>query len=195
MVVRRRRKHLKFRGNRHQGYGSHKKHRGGGSQGGKGRAGLHKHKWSYVVKYEPDAFGKFGFKRPQATLKEIRAVNVGQLDQRAEKLFLNKAASREGDAIKINAASIGFDKILGSGRVSRKLIVEAKYFSEEAKKKLEDAGGQALILAQEKGRPREKKREETATAKPAEPGAKNKSGKPGIKAKIAKIMKTAKKKA
>jgi len=149
MVVRRRKKHLKFRGNRHQGYGSHKKHRGGGSRGGRGRAGLHKHKWSYVVKYEPDAFGKFGFKRPQDTLIEISAVNVRHLDEMAEKFLKMKLATKEGDSFKIDVTKLGFDKVLGSGKVTKKLVVSAKSFSEDAKKKLEEAGGEAVIVTKE----------------------------------------------
>jgi large subunit ribosomal protein L15 len=38
-------KHRRFRGRRTY-HGSHKKARGGGSRGGRGQAGLHKHKWS-----------------------------------------------------------------------------------------------------------------------------------------------------
>lgn len=145
MVVHRRKKHLKFRGHRMQGWGSHKKHRGGGSQGGKGKSGRHKHKWSYVAKYAPDTFGKYGFKRPQDVVQEVSAVNIKYLDEQAEKLLQEKIATKDGDAIRIAVKKIGFDKVLGSGRVMRKLIVEAKSFSEEAKRKIEEAGGQVVV--------------------------------------------------
>ena len=182
MVVRRKKKHLKFRGHRHQGYGSHKKHRGGGSQGGKGRAGLHKHKWSYVVKYEPEAFGKFGFKRPQATFREISSINVRQLDEQAERLLNEKLAAKEGEAIKIDVAKIGFDKVLGSGRITKKLIVEAKSFSEDAKKKIEEAGGQAIISTKEKKDVGKK----TKMKKVSEKNEEHKETRPTRKTKIAK---------
>jgi len=150
MVVHRRRKHLKFRGHRAQGYGSHKKHRGGGSQGGRGKAGMHKHKWSYTVKYAPETFGKFGFKRPVETVEEVAAVNIWQLDEQAERLLRERLAAKEGDAIKIDVAKIGFDKVLGSGKLTKRLIVEAKSFSEDAKRKIEEAGGQAIVVEKRK---------------------------------------------
>jgi len=175
MVVHRRKKHLKFRGHRMQGWGSHKKHRGGGSQGGKGKSGRHKHKWSYVVKYAPDTFGKHGFIRPPEAVVEVAAINVWQLDEQAERLLQEKIATKEGDAIRIDAAKIGFDKVLGAGRLTKKLIVEAKYFSEDAKRKIEEAGGQAVVVERkakeaEKGEKvvQEKKEEMKKEMKPAE---------------------------
>lgn len=143
MVVRKEKRHRKFRGRRAY-HGSHKKWRGGGSRGGRGNAGLHKHKWSYTVKYEPDHFGNVGFKRPQAIAKKIRAINLGDLERMATKLLEKKMVEKENDKIKINLKKIGYDKVLGSGKITKPLIVEAKYFSESAVKKLEAVGGKAV---------------------------------------------------
>lgn len=140
MVVRKEQK--RRRGERTY-HGSHKKWRGGGSRGGRGNAGLHKHKWSYVVKYEPEHFGKRGFKPPVA--RKIKAINLKDLDQLTEKLLEQKLAVKEDDKIKIDLQKIGYDKLLGSGRVTKPLIVEAKYFSKQALKKLEDAGGKGVV--------------------------------------------------
>lgn len=146
MVVRKKKKFRKFRGHRTYGTGSHKKARGGGNRGGRGQAGMHKHKWSYTVKYEPDHFGKRGFKRPLATVKEIKAINLDDLDRMMDKLLEKKLVEKEGDKIKINLQKIGYDKLLGSGRLTRPLIIESKSFSESAIKKLEEAGGKAVKL-------------------------------------------------
>jgi len=146
MVVRRKKKVRKFRGKRSYGYGSHKKHRGGGSRGGRGKAGLHKHKWSYTVKYAPEHFGKRGFKRPSAVVKEIKTINLKELDQIAEKLLEQKLAEKEDNKIKINVLKLGYEKVLGSGKVTKPLIVEAKYFSKQAIKKLENAKGKAVKI-------------------------------------------------
>lgn len=127
-------------------HGSHKKWRGAGSQGGRGSSGMHKQKWSYTVKYEPDHFGKKGFKRPSAAVKEIKAINLDDLDRMVDKLLEKKLAERDGDKIKINLQKIGYDKLLGSGRLTRPLIIESKSFSESAIKKLEEAGGKAVKL-------------------------------------------------
>lgn len=123
-------------------HGSHKKWRGGGSRGGRGLAGLHKHKWSYTTKYCPEHFGKLGIK---AKPKKIRAINLKDLDQSVEKLLEQKLAEKEGNKIKIDLKKIGYDKLLGSGKVTKALIVEAKYFSKNAIKKLEEADGKAIV--------------------------------------------------
>jgi large subunit ribosomal protein L15 len=146
MVVR---KEAKRRRGERSYHGSHKKWRGAGSRGGHGNAGMHKHKWSYTLKYEPDHFGKRGF-RPIVT-KEIRTINLKDLDQLTDKLLEKKLAEKEGDKIKIDLGKIGYDKLLGSGRATKPLVVEAKYFSKQAIKKLEDASGKAVVKDTVKG--------------------------------------------
>lgn len=140
MVVRRAKKER--RGERTY-HGSHKKWRGGGSRGGRGQANLKKHKWTYTVKYDPNHFGKQGIKPP--TPRKIKAINIRDLDQLTEKLLEQKLAEKEGNKIKIDLGKIGYDKLLGAGKVSKALIVEAKYFSKNAIKKLEEADGQAIV--------------------------------------------------
>ena len=60
----------KYRGGRTHGRGR-KAGRGAGLRGGRGNAGLHKHKWISTVKYSPEHFGRRGFKRPQLSLIHI----------------------------------------------------------------------------------------------------------------------------
>lgn len=135
MVVRRRKKHLRFRGGRTY-HGSHKKWRGGGSRGGRGAAGMHKHKWSYTVKYDKEHFGKTGFTRPVAVSRKIAAINLDDLEK----------ISAKQNANEIDAAQLGYGKILGRGKISKPLVVKAKQFSKSAIKKLEEAGGKAVII-------------------------------------------------
>lgn len=71
----RKRKVRKKRGSRPHGYGRVGLHRGKGMRGGRGKAGLHKHKWSYTVIYAPDHFGKRGFKPPRRV--EANIINLG----------------------------------------------------------------------------------------------------------------------
>jgi large subunit ribosomal protein L15 len=133
MVVRREKKHRKFRGRRTY-HGSHKKARGGGSRGGRGKAGLHKHKWSYVVKYEPEHFGKIGFKPPRK--KEVGCINLKELDKIAKERNLDK----------LNVLELGYEKVLGEGKLSKPLTIEAKFFSKQALRKIEEAGGKAVKI-------------------------------------------------
>ncbi len=137
------RKEKKRRRGERSYHGSHKKWRGGGSRGGRGNAGLHKHKWSYTIKYDPEHFGKKGFKPP--VTKEIKAINLKDLDQMIDKLLEQKLAVKEDNKIKIDLQKIGYNKLLGSGRVTKPLVVEAKYFSKQAIKKLENADGKGII--------------------------------------------------
>jgi len=146
MVVRKVKKIRKMRGSRTHGYGSHKKHRGGGSRGGRGKAGLHKHKWSYTVKYEPEHFGKRGFKRPQSVVKKIKTINLADLNALVKKLVEQKKIKIEKGKINVKLSDLGYDKVLGRGRPTQPLVVEGKYFSKSAIKKLEEAGGKAIVV-------------------------------------------------
>lgn len=136
MVVRRESKHRTFRGYRTY-HGAHRKWRGGGSRGGRGEAGGHKHKWSYIVKYDPDHFGKHGFEKPRGKTK---AINLGDLEILVSKLDKNMVET-EGGKTKINLGKIGYDKLLGSGRITRPLIISVKSFSKMAEEKIKEVGG------------------------------------------------------
>src|SRR3990172_6119552 len=80
MVVRKRRKIRKMRGSATCGYGNGKKHRGGGSRGGRGKAGMMKHKKSWMLKYDPEHFGKKGFKVPVKAQNIVRTITLRDLD-------------------------------------------------------------------------------------------------------------------
>ena len=133
---------MRFRGNRHY-HGSHKNWKGSGNRGGRGQAGMHKHKWTYTVKYDPEHYVKRGFIRHSAG-KELKAINLKELDKMVDKLVDQKMAEEENGKVKINLSKIGYDKLLGSGKVTKPLIVEAKHFSKNAVEKLEKSGGKAV---------------------------------------------------
>jgi large subunit ribosomal protein L15 len=143
MTTRKSQKHRRFRGHRTH-HGAHRKWRGGGSRGGRGLAGGHKHKWSFVVKYDKERFGKSGFKRPPSTASKSRAINLNQLDKMVDYFMEKKFAEKEGNSIKIDLLKAGYEKVLGAGKPSKSLIVQARNFSKQAIKKLEEAGGKAV---------------------------------------------------
>lgn len=134
------RKIRKKRGSRTHGFGRVGQHRKGGGRGGHGKAGFHKHKWTYVIKYEPDYFGKKGFTSPKSLKQKVNAINVGVLDELAENLSTEKE-----DKLFIDLASFGFTKLLGAGRVTKPLIVKAPSCSKSAAEKIREAGGQVLL--------------------------------------------------
>jgi large subunit ribosomal protein L15 len=139
------RKIRRMRGTRTCGGGSHKKSRGAGNRGGKGMAGTHKGKWTWVIKYDPGHFGRRGFDVPKAVKNTYSSINVGELDQMAETLLEKKLAVKEKGALAIDVGALGFEKVLGRGKVTKALVVKAGSFSESAQRKLEDHGGKAVI--------------------------------------------------
>jgi len=134
----------KYRGSRLCGYGTQGQHRKGGQRGGRGKAGRKKHKWTYVVKYEPDYFGKHGFKRPPFYQREIKIINVGELNEKINKFLQENKAKKEGDLITINLIDLGYDKLLGKGKINIPLKVIIKSYSKKALNKITEAGGQII---------------------------------------------------
>ncbi len=102
--------------------------------------------WSWVVKYDPDRFGKSGFKRPLKTINNPKTINLEYLDDNAEKLVEKELAEKKGNKITIDVTSLGYDKVLGKGKITKTLTIKAKEFSQSAVRKLEDNGGEAVIL-------------------------------------------------
>ncbi|MBW9223009.1 50S ribosomal protein L15 [Methanothermococcus sp. SCGC AD-155-E23] len=143
-MIRKRRKVKKIRGSRTCGYGSHKKHRGAGSRGGRGMAGGHKHKWIHIVKYKPDHFGKYGFTRHPSLVKEPRTINVGEIDELVQK-NRDKFKVEDGKIV-VDVTELKYEKVLGKGKISCPMIIKALEFSEKAKEKIEAAGGEAVEL-------------------------------------------------
>lgn len=122
---------VKKRGSKSHGYGSKKKHRGSGSRGGRGRAGF-KHK-KIMFRKQDLQLGKRGFKSlSQRDLKVgTSPVNLRDLD------FSMK---------EIDVTELGYDKVLGTGEVKKPVTIKARAFSENAKKKIEQAKGKAIII-------------------------------------------------
>lgn len=108
-------------------HGKHKNARGGGSRGGRGDSGKCKHHFMRSILLGTE-MGKHGFVQPNSY--DIEVVNVDVLDQIA------------GPDGRIEVPEM---KILGRGRVTRKLVVSAAGFSASAKDKIEAAGGQAVV--------------------------------------------------
>ncbi len=140
------RKVRKKRGSRTHGYGQVGQHRGGGQRGGHGKVGFHKHKWTYTVKYDPDRFAKQGFKPHRR--KEVNAINIGELDEQINNLIDNRQAEKTKDGIKVNLNFLGYDKLLGKGKVTHPLIVQVDSWSKSAAEKIEESEGKVLKLEQ-----------------------------------------------
>jgi large subunit ribosomal protein L15 len=145
-MIRRPRKIRKMRGSRTVGGGCSKKRKGAGHRGGRGMAGSHKHKWTWIVKYDPKHFGKYGFKRPKKSVSIFNTVNLDYLDEKAEELVEQGLAQKQKDKILIDVTELGFSKVLGKGKMTRSLIIKSPRFSHLAQKKIEEAGGEPVNL-------------------------------------------------
>ncbi len=123
----------KFRGSRTHGRGQ-KAGRGAGLMGGRGNAGLHKHKYISVLKYDTEHFGRKGFKRPEKVIREEKAVNIGEIEKFPVKngtLDLNK---------------LGYDKLLGSGKIKKPVKIIVHKASKNAVEKVKVANGEIVMV-------------------------------------------------
>jgi large subunit ribosomal protein L15 len=147
MTVNKRKKDTKFRGSHTHGWGSKKKHRGAGNRGGKGMAGTGKRADQKKPSiWKEEYFGKHGFSRINA--KDNKCVNVGFLDQNIEKIAKAGQAKQQDSSFAINISDLGFDKLLGSGKIKRKMIITADYASIGAIEAVKAAGGEVTVKKQ-----------------------------------------------
>jgi len=143
MVQRFKRKVRKQRGSIHHGWGIQKGHKKAGSRGGVGKAGGNRHEWMKSIK-EGRKYGKHGFTRPPRASSPQKAINIGELSEKAEEFVKKGFGTKVGRDITIDTTKMGVTKVLGKGKAS-KMTVIAKSFSESAKTKLKDAGGSAKL--------------------------------------------------
>lgn len=151
------------RGSRTHGGGTHKNRRGAGHRGGRGRAGRSKHEFH---NYEPKH--KHGFKRPQDVRPTVAEVDVRTLDEDVPLLVADGLAEETGEGYALDARDVVEDghevdvvKVLGSGQVHDALSVTADAFTDVAREKLEDAGGDAVLSERAQQRAMETDDEET----------------------------------
>jgi len=126
------------------GYGSSKKNRGAGSRGGRGKAGSGK-------KASHDRMGKEGLKKMgEHGFKpfhdnEQNGLNLRDIDQRIEELVEAGLADEEDGTFVVNLDDIGYDKVLGTGKLTKDIQIHAENFSDSAKRKIEESDGKAVI--------------------------------------------------
>jgi len=131
------RKVRKLRGSRTHGFGQIAGHRGSGSRGGKGRAGVHAHKW---VPPAPKYEGKHGFSRIIASKDKV--LNVGEIDDLADKLPTQGRAKEETGKVVLDLGALGYTKLLGKGKVRKGYVLVVGKRSGMAAEKIADAGGE-----------------------------------------------------
>ncbi len=144
MVLHTRKKNTRLRGSKTHGYGSMKKHRGGGHRGGRGNAGSGKRAdskkptvWKTLRNNRnPEQFGFFSVMGDN-----FKTINAGHLNSTIDKLVEDKKATVSAGVFTINLTEMGIDKLLGAGKVTRKLNVTVHIVTPGAKDKIESVGG------------------------------------------------------
>jgi len=145
MTVNKRKKNSRFRGSHTHGWGAKKKHRGAGHRGGRGMAGSGKRadqkKPSILKEFGNDYYGKHGFNRPQKLVLKIKAINIAQLILKIPYFLEKKLIAKTDGFYVIDAEKIGYNKILGGGKVDVKIKIKSPYITKLAKEKIERSGG------------------------------------------------------
>lgn len=151
MTTHKRKKVCKYRGSQTHGGGAKKKRRGTGNKGGAGRAGTGKraHCRKPSIWADPLYFGRHGFKM-QYKLEKINAVNVDQINEKIDDFKADGIASEKAGVYEIDLSKLGFNKLIGSGICSKKMIIKVKYASGNAVEKVKKAGGEVMLTAQKK---------------------------------------------
>ncbi len=123
------------------GGGARKKGRGSGHHGGKGMAGTGKRadqKRTLITKlYGNTYFGKQGVTSRGSERDKRKRINIGEINENPEKY-----GKKVGDKYEIKLANY---KILGTGRVDKKLIIHAKEASKSAMEIVKKAGGEIIL--------------------------------------------------
>lgn len=132
-----RRKSRHYRGNK-TGRGIGKRARGAGNRGGRGMAGINKrgrHKKTILIKYPELAANNKGFVSiKQKNKMHPKTINVQDLEK------INVAQGNE-----IDLSKLGYGKLLGNGKITKKFVVKVDAFTETAKQKIEEAGGKIIV--------------------------------------------------
>ncbi|MBI2669174.1 uL15 family ribosomal protein [Candidatus Woesearchaeota archaeon] len=143
MVVNKRKKSGRYRGRSNHGHGARKKRRGAGSRGGRGNAGTGKRAGQKKAGM-PLQLGRHGFTSKSVTAR-IESINFDYFTpKKITQLLAEKKIAKEEDRVVIDLATLGYQKLLGSGTPGRWKI-SCQYCSEKAKQKLEEAGGEVVI--------------------------------------------------
>ena len=134
----------KRRGSRTYGRGRGKSHNcNAGNRGGRGRAGSGKKGDAKKTMYwKTEQFGKVAFGMVDGT--SAVAINVSQVESRIEDLIL-AGKIKTGKEVSLNLSELGFEKLLGSGKITHAVNISVNSASASAIEKVEAAGGKVIL--------------------------------------------------
>jgi len=140
MTVNKRKKNSRQRGSWTHGWGEKKKHRGTGNRGGRGMAGTGKRGDAKKPSiWKEKYFGKAGFVKKNKKL--VVCQNTGYLESNLDRLVMKKFIAKEKEYYVVDSEKMGFNKLLGRGKVSNRFKVNVQYASKKAIEIIKNAGG------------------------------------------------------
>jgi large subunit ribosomal protein L15 len=145
-----RKKNSRQRGSSSHGWGAKKKHRGAGHRGGRGRAGSGKRGDSTKPSYWKDKkenYGKSGFKSKSRT--NVKAINVCVIETKLETYIKLGKVELKNDVYFIDLNLLKKNKLLGTGKITKKMEIKAEIATKSAIKKVEAAGGKVILPQKE----------------------------------------------
>jgi large subunit ribosomal protein L15 len=120
-------------------------------RGGSGNAGRYRHKRSLLIRtkeFENMRYkGKKGFFSIAHKKGERKSLNLSQLSDMVDRMLLDKKAQLEGDRVIVDLGQLGYKKLLGMGTISQPMRIKVDQCSEEALRKIKEAGGEAITSA------------------------------------------------
>ncbi len=130
MVVRNDKRKLKYYGTRRWGVGNIKNARGKGGRGGTGRAGMRKHKFTYLTAKHPELIRRVGFK--PWNQKRLTGITLREI---------NSMARRQPE---LRELQLQGRKVVSNGSLDRALTIRASGFSKQAIEKIKKSGGEPI---------------------------------------------------
>ena len=107
--------------------------------GGHGKVGLLRHRKSSLIRYGTKIKNKGLL--PRSGTKQRSVTSVGQLeDLLAHPNYAHAVTERQGKKL-LDLRSLGYTKLLGSGKIQVPILVKIDGFSKSAAAKIEAAGG------------------------------------------------------
>jgi len=80
----------------------------------------------------------------------------------------NKLIEQQGDIYVIDAEKLGFNKVLGYGKLTKKYKISSPYFSKGAAEKIKAAGGELIGLKEKKIKKKTQPEKEETSSEAAE---------------------------
>ncbi len=136
MTINRRKKNSRHRGSWTHSGGAKKKRRGSGHRGGHGFSGTGKKaSQKKPLVWNPRHIGKYGFKK-KGIVPAVNAVNLE---------YLNKLALENKIKDSVDLKDLGFNKLLGKGKLTKKLKITVESASGKAVQRVKAAGGEVIL--------------------------------------------------